>query len=182
MVGHPQRVLGNASAVALGRDVTIHSGIIFEALAPAGQVVIRIGDGCYVGYRSRFVAVNGIVMGDRSCIGHNVTLSDTVHDYKNDASGAPWEAALKVGRPLEIGEEAWVGNNVVIAGGVRIGTRAIVGANAFVNQDVPPDTVVVGGPARAVRRRRSDGSWELLVPSDALNLGLPPDESASSSA
>lgn len=169
-------------AVAIGDDVAVHSGVIFEALAPPGTVVIRIGDDCYVGHRTRFIAVNGIDIGASCGIGHNVTLADTAHDYKSEAERAPWEADLRVGRGLRIEEGAWIGNNTVLAGGFTIGARAIVGANSYINQDVAPDTVVAGNPARAVRRRRADGQWEWLVDPSTLGIDSLPDPREQGSA
>ncbi len=182
VVRYPVRWLGNVGAIAIGRDVTIQSGVIFEALAPPGSVMIRIDDGGYVGHRSRLVAVNGIVMEAEACIGHNVTVTDTVHDYKSDPSVPPWRAELKVGRPLRIGEGAWIGNNTVLAGGFTIAARAVIGANSYVNQDVAADTVVAGNPARAVRRRRTDGQWEWLVDPSTLDIGSLPDPREQGSA
>ena len=54
--------------------------------------------------------------------------------------------------PVEIGDGAWLGENVVIGPGVRIGRGAVVGANAVVLQSVPDHAVAVGAPARVVRR------------------------------
>ena len=56
--------------------------------------------------------------------------------------------------PLEIGEDAWLGVNAIILGGVnRIGRGAIVGAGAIVTKDVPDFAIVVGNPAKIIRYR-----------------------------
>ena len=52
---------------------------------------------------------------------------------------------------MEIGDHAWLGQNVVILPGVTVGAGAVVGANSVVGEDVAPRTVVVGAPARLVR-------------------------------
>lgn len=174
----PPYQLGNTTAVALGRDVIVHSGVIFEALAPPNTVVIRIGDGSYIGHRTRFVALNGIEMARDCVVGHGVTLTDTVHGYRSGEEAPPGKTSLKLGRPLRLGEGAWIGNNSVVTGGITIGDRAIVGANSTVNRDVPADTVVLGTPARPVRRRRGDGTWEWLVDATTLEAWRSePDES-----
>jgi acetyltransferase-like isoleucine patch superfamily enzyme len=54
--------------------------------------------------------------------------------------------------PVEIGDGAWLGENVVVGPGVRIGRGAVVGANAVVLDDVPDHAVAVGAPARVVHR------------------------------
>lgn len=52
-----------------------------------------------------------------------------------------------------IEEDVWIGANATILAGVTIGRGAIVGANALVTKDVPPYTLVVGSPARVVRKK-----------------------------
>lgn len=54
---------------------------------------------------------------------------------------------------VEIGNDVWIGANVVVRRGVRIGDGAIVGANAVVIADVPDYAVVAGVPARLLRYR-----------------------------
>jgi acetyltransferase-like isoleucine patch superfamily enzyme len=54
--------------------------------------------------------------------------------------------------PVEIGDGAWLGENVVVGPGVRIGRGAVVGANAVVLESVPDHAVAVGAPAHVVRR------------------------------
>lgn len=176
VVHYPYAMIGNSRAVVIGRDTEVRSGFRFEALAPPGATVIRIGDECHLGHDVRLVAVNGITVGDRVGIGHGCTLSDTVHDYKSTEEGASWQAGLKIGRPLILGDHAWVGNNTVIAGGITIGAGAIVGANSMITRDVPPDTLVGGNPARVWRRRDEQGAWQWVV--DPAFLELDPDSAA----
>ncbi len=62
-----------------------------------------------------------------------------------------------------IGNDVWIGQNAVILPGVHIGDGAIVGADSVVGSDIPPYTVVVGNPARAIRRRFDDELVSLLL-------------------
>lgn len=55
-----------------------------------------------------------------------------------------------------IGNDVWIGQDARILPGVKIGDGAIIGAFAVVGSDVPPYTVVVGNPARVVKKRFSD--------------------------
>ncbi len=54
-------------------------------------------------------------------------------------------------KPIVIEDLVCIGGNVVINQGVTIGARSVVAANSVVNQDVPPDTLVGGTPARILR-------------------------------
>lgn len=55
--------------------------------------------------------------------------------------------------PVVLEENCRIGSHSVIMPGVRIGKNAVVGAMSFVNQDIPPDVVAWGVPARVVRRQ-----------------------------
>lgn len=50
----------------------------------------------------------------------------------------------------------WIAAEAIIAQGVKIGDGAVVGANSFVNKDVPPYAIVVGSPARIIKYRFTD--------------------------
>jgi acetyltransferase-like isoleucine patch superfamily enzyme len=56
-------------------------------------------------------------------------------------------------RPTRIGRDVWLGAGVTVLGGVTIGDACVVGAGAVVTHDLPPTTIAVGVPARAVGRR-----------------------------
>jgi acetyltransferase-like isoleucine patch superfamily enzyme len=62
----------------------------------------------------------------------------------------PWQGFTSKG-PTRIGDNVWMGANVVVTSGVTIGERAVIGANSVVTTDVPPFTIAAGAPARAVR-------------------------------
>lgn len=172
-VAFPPQDLGNVASVALGDDVIVRAGVTFEALAPPGKVIIRLGDRSLVALGSRFVAVNGIEIGADCVIGNNVTVADTIHDYKRSSRDSPGSAPLRLGRPLIVEEGAWIGNNCVITGGVTVGARSIVAPNTVITRDVPADTLVSGNPAHVQRRREPDGSWQWFVDPASLELVIP---------
>ena len=62
-----------------------------------------------------------------------------------------------------IGNDVWIGQNAVILPGVRVGDGAIIGANAVVGSDVAPYSIVVGNPARLLRKRFDDALIALLL-------------------
>ena len=61
-----------------------------------------------------------------------------------------------------IGNDVWIGQNVTFLPGVNVGDGCIVGANAVVASDIPPYSIVVGNPARIIRKRFDDETIELL--------------------
>lgn len=62
-----------------------------------------------------------------------------------------------------VGNDVWIGQNTTVLAGVHIGDGAIIGANSVVGSDVPAYTVVVGNPARPVRKRFDEELTGLLL-------------------
>ena len=74
----------------------------------------------------------------------------------------PSEMPFKGGDTV-IGNDVWIGQNAVVLPGVHIGDGAIIGANSVVGSDVDPYTIVVGNPAKPLRKRFDDELIELLL-------------------
>ncbi len=64
---------------------------------------------------------------------------------------------------IVIGNDAWIGRNAVLLGGITIGDGAIIGAFSVVAKDVPPFAVVVGNPAIIKRYRYDPDQIEKLL-------------------
>jgi Acetyltransferase (isoleucine patch superfamily) len=65
--------------------------------------------------------------------------------------------------PITIGNDVWIGANVIIVDGVSIGDGAIIAAGAVVNKDVAPYTIVGGVPARIIKNRFSEDKIAYLL-------------------
>ena len=104
---------------------------------------IELGKDVTLGRGVYFVHPVGIVVGGTSRIGERVKFlgSNTVGTAKDD------------GYPT-IEDDVTIGAGARILGPVRIGARSVIGANAVVVRDVPPDSVAAGVPARVMRQKR----------------------------
>ncbi|HEX3517850.1 MAG TPA: CatB-related O-acetyltransferase, partial [Solirubrobacteraceae bacterium] len=100
-------------------------------------------------------------------IGPDVILMDGGDHRVDWVSTFPFRAYLDLpgayadGHPrsrgdIEIGNDVWIGRGARVRSGVRVGDGAVIGAYSVVTRDVRPYAVVVGAPAREVRRRFSD--------------------------
>lgn len=65
--------------------------------------------------------------------------------------------------PTIIGNDVWLGANVVVKQGVKIGDGAVIGANAVITHDVPPYSIVVGVPAKIIKFRFNEKQISLLL-------------------
>ena len=75
----------------------------------------------------------------------------------------PAPSAMPFKGDTVIGNDVWIGQNAVILPGVSIGDGAIIGANSVVGCDVEPYTIVIGNPARVLRKRFDADLIDLLL-------------------
>ncbi len=106
---------------------------------------LELGDRVFVNQGCYFLDLGGITIGDRTMIGPKVTLS---------TAGHPVELAERYDfithAPIVIEEDVWIGAGATITPGVTIGRGSVIGAGTVVAKDVPPLTVVTGGPHRVI--------------------------------
>lgn len=97
-----------------------------------------------------FNSVSGsITVGPHAFFGHGVCLLTGTHDASR--TGVERGASIpREGRDIVVGEGAWIASNATVLGPCRIGANAVVAAGAVVTEDVAPDTVVGGVPARVI--------------------------------
>jgi acetyltransferase-like isoleucine patch superfamily enzyme len=148
----PARVTG-AEYVHIGAGVVIHEHAWLSVVTALEDVVPRlaIGDGSQFGRMTTIACIGEIEIGPRVLTGERVFIGDTYHGYE-DVALPVIEQPASPPRKVTIGHGAFLGVGSIILGGVTIGEGAYVGAGAVVTRDVPARTVVVGNPARVIRR------------------------------
>ncbi|MBL8774651.1 MAG: sugar O-acetyltransferase [Acidimicrobiales bacterium] len=109
---------------------------------------IRVGDHGYANLGLVALDVAPITIGDDVLIGPNVQLLTPTHPVEPGPRRDKWEGAA----PITIGHNVWLGGGAIVLAGVTIGDDSVVGAGAVVTRDVPAGVVVVGNPARVLRR------------------------------
>lgn len=67
---------------------------------------------------------------------------------------------------VEIGHDVWIGSRAVIMGGIKIGTGAVIAANAVVTKNVPPYAIVGGVPSKVIKYRFDEAMRERLLASE----------------
>jgi acetyltransferase-like isoleucine patch superfamily enzyme len=111
---------------------------------------IRIGRRTFVGESVIVRGQGGVEIGDDVLIAPRAQILAINHNYA-DVSRPIIDQGI-TGRGIVIEDGSWIGAGAIVLDGVRVGRGAVVGANAVVTRDVPPHTVVVGSPARVVKR------------------------------
>ncbi|WP_210413840.1 acyltransferase [Protaetiibacter larvae] len=121
---------------------------------------ITIGEGSHIGEFSIIWAGNStgrITFGRKCLLAPHVTI--TASNYGVDR-GTPVMDQPKVEKDITIGDDVWLGANVVVVAGVTIGDGAIAGAGAVITRDVPPFAIVGGVPAKVIGWRPEAGAPE----------------------
>jgi len=78
-------------------------------------------------------------------------VSDADHRFEDPDRPVPWQGFTSKG-PTRIGDNCWLGANVVVTSGVSIGERCVIGANSVVTRDVAPFSIAAGAPATVLRQ------------------------------
>jgi maltose O-acetyltransferase len=133
--------------------------ILRELLAAGGDTVwmqppffcdygtnIELGERVFFNFNCVVLDVCRVRIGDFTMFGPAVQILTPLH---------PLDAELRrreeYGKPIEIGADVWVGGGALILPGVRIGSRAVIGAGSVVTRDVPDDVFAAGNPCRVIR-------------------------------
>lgn len=97
-----------------------------------------------------------VEIGDDCNFGPNVTIVTPIHPYLPDErrnirnkEGEPIHVCYA--KPVRIGNDCWLGANVVVCPGVTIGNNCVIGAGSVVTKDIPDNTIAVGNPCRPLR-------------------------------
>lgn len=107
---------------------------------------VSIGSGTYSNMNLTLIDDWKITIGRNVLIGPNVTLSTTGHPVHPKHRGDGMYSF-----PITIGDNVWLGANVVVLPGVTIGKNSVIGAGSVVTKDIPANVVAFGIPCKVYR-------------------------------
>ena len=145
----PGAVIKGGPAVRLSPGVVVGHDARLTARAGA---IIDVGAGTRFNDRCFVTAHERISIGRHVLFSSNVFVCDHLHGMDELDTPIMKQPAGKPA-PVEIGDGCWLGINVAIMPGVRIGRLSVIGANAVVTEDIPEYSVAAGVPARVLRGR-----------------------------
>ena len=148
----------NGNVIKLGKGVQIRPDVDLFAASE-----FCVGDGCDIGTRNRIVG--NVIIEDNVLLGPDNYICSHDHYYQDVKLPIKSQGVYAVNnnghRELRIGEGSWIGTHVAIIGDVHIGKHCVIGANSVVTKDVPDYCVVLGAPAKIVKRYNfSTEKWE----------------------
>jgi acetyltransferase-like isoleucine patch superfamily enzyme len=150
--------------VKIGRNCLLNCNFIFESKSG----MIKIGDNVHIG-GAKLISRESIIIGSDVTMAWDITIYDhdshsiyweyrkndnhtCFSDYKtyyNNVVNKDWSNVRS--KPVVIEDKVWIGFDVTILKGVRIGEGAVIGAKSVVTRDVPPWTVAAGNPAIIIK-------------------------------
>jgi maltose O-acetyltransferase len=107
---------------------------------------IQLGTRVFFNFNCVVLDVCRVRIGDFSLFGPAVQIYTPMHPLN-----AELRRRKEYGKPVELGSDVWVGGGAIILPGVRIGSRAVIGAGSVVTRDVPAGVFAAGNPCRAIR-------------------------------
>ena len=149
------RGVGHGDALEMLRDGRLHLGPqvflepgVWITGGPGAQIVI--GEGTFLNLDVMVSASDRVEIGAHCMLANGCLVTDSAHRYDEPDVPVPWQGFTSKG-PTVIGDNCWLGANVVVTSGVTIGERCVIGANSVVTRDVPAFSIAAGSPAQVLR-------------------------------
>ena len=115
------------------------------------DALIDIGDRTTIGNYSFIYASKRIIIGDDCMIAPFVYIVDSNHNSKSNIN---MNLQDNLSEKIIIGNDVWIGTKAIILAGVTIGDGAIISAGSLVNENVMPNSIVGGVPAKHLKYRQ----------------------------
>ena len=136
---------GRRARIHLGAGTRTRRGVSFMA----DDGIIEIGRDVFFNRCCFLTSLDHVKIGDHCRIGPNVVMFD--HDHRfGDQAGSDYNTS-----PIVIGNKVWIGANVVVLRGTRIGDSSVVGAGTVVQGDIPEGSIVTSSRQLNITKLRS---------------------------
>ena len=139
-------------AAVFGDRFAVHGLVATVSIKVDHNATLTIGDDVYLNGGVSIAVFHDVR------IGSHVFMAPYSSIIDDDRHQLEPSTPLHKG-PTIVGDNVWVGRNVVILPGVTIGCGSAVGANSVVTRDIPPNSFAVGSPARVIRKLEIPDGW-----------------------
>lgn len=109
---------------------------------------IKVGKNFFANYNCTILDVSKVTIGDNCQFAPNVAIYTAGHPLHPVSRNSLYEYGIDV----TIGDNVWLGGNVVVCPGVTIGSNCVIGAGSVVTRDIPEWSLAAGNPCRVIRK------------------------------
>lgn len=153
----------------IGQRSVIEAGVTVQSTS--GR--IRLGQRVYLSRGVTVGAVELVEIGDFALVAPGCYITDADHRFDDPVLPVP-DQGMRFKGPTILEDNVWLGANVVVTGGVRIGARSVIGANSVVTRDIPAFSVASGIPAKVLASHKPDDAGSGLSNFDTAPLAGTP--------
>lgn len=139
-----RRFCGKLILAKCGKNVNIDKGADFSSR-------VELGDNSGIGVNA-FIP-GKVIIGNDVMMGQNCTIYSRNHRFDDTTVPIRTQGYFEE-KPVYIGDDVWIGGDVTILPGVKIGDHAIIGACSVVTKDIPEWAIAVGNPAAVKKFRK----------------------------
>jgi acetyltransferase-like isoleucine patch superfamily enzyme len=154
VIGDDVRILAiSKEGIMFGKNVSIGPKSILQCtgiLRNQGCGIV-IGDNTGIGPMAYIGGQGGVRIGNDVIVGPGLRIFSENHNYTDADTIIRNQGERRA--CVRIGDNCWIGANVVITAGVEIGNGCVIGAGAVVTRSIEPNSVAVGNPARKIKSR-----------------------------
>ena len=108
---------------------------------------IEVGKEFFANYNFIVLDVGKVKIGDNFMCGPNVQISTAGHPLHPESRASGYEYGIDI----TIGDNVWIGGNVLVCPGVTIGSNVVIGGGSVVTKDIPDNMLAYGNPCRVIR-------------------------------
>ncbi|WP_413537195.1 acyltransferase [Carnobacterium divergens] len=139
--------------VKIGDNVSIGDYSIISCTGILSKVGVgfSIGKNSSFGEFCYFGSAGGITIGENVIMGQSIRFHSENHLFDRTDILIKDQGVSNKG--IKVGDNCWIGAGAVFLDGISIGDGCVIGANSLLNKDIPPNSVVVGNPAKIIKKR-----------------------------
>lgn len=108
---------------------------------------IEVGERFYANYNFTVLDVAPVRIGENVLCAPNVSIYTACHPLHPESRNSGYECGI----PVSIGDNVWIGGNVVVNPGVTVGNNVVIGAGSVVTRDIGDNMLAAGNPCRPLR-------------------------------
>jgi len=149
--------IGNFKRIFIGDNVRIFPGARIEVINNNSSITLE--DNISIAQKLHLISGGKLIIGENTTISANVFITNIDHEYQ-EIDKHILEQSL-IYKETKIGENCFIGYGAVIQAGTILGKQCIIGANSVVRGTFPDYCVIVGAPAKIVKRYNTTSkAWQ----------------------